>query len=207
MLLSHEYLTHIFLFCILQVACTNWKRVLLVLSDKTNYTDALQIPAHLAHSKDMEKVIRTLDTYTPDEIQYRLENYFKFVIVRNPLERLYSAYRNKFTMSYNTYFPKRFGKQIIKRHRKNPSKKSLKLGHDVTFEEFISYILDPNTEQPFNEHWRPMYKLCFPCLHKYDVIGKYETMSEDVQYILQVSWEPFKSKTQYTDWILGVSTC
>ena len=108
------------------------------------------------------------------------------MIVRDPLERILSAYKNKFTLSYNTYFHTRYGRKIIRKYRKNPSAESLEKGHDVTFQEFIQYLLDPKTPRPFNEHWRPISELARPCEIQYDVIGKYETMSEDVQYILKV---------------------
>ncbi len=177
--------TNQFLYCMIpKVACTNWKRVMLVLSGKVNTTDPMTLSPAQAHSNENAKYLKTLNSYTVAEIKYRLKHYFKFMFVREPLERLLSAYRNKFTVSYNNYFPQRYGKYIIKKFRKNPSAKSLRMGQDVRFQEFLKYILDAETPKPFNAHWRQYYKLCHPCLVDYDAIGKYETVDDDIDYVL-----------------------
>ncbi|MCQ4062298.1 sulfotransferase family protein, partial [Klebsiella pneumoniae] len=53
---------------------------------------------------------------------------------------------------------------------------------------FVYYLLDPRTqrEEPFNEHWERVHSLCHPCIVHYDVVGKYETLAEDANYILQL---------------------
>lgn len=109
------------------------------------------------------------------------------MFVRNPLERILSAYINKFTQKYSTYFRKRYGRRIVRRYRENPSEQSLQRGDDVTFNEFVQYILDPQTTQSiaFNAHWRQYYKLCRPCIVNYDYIGKYETLAYDVRNVLR----------------------
>ena len=63
------------------------------------------------------------------------------MFVRHPVERVLSAYRDKFTttMSGGQRFQKLYGRDIIKRFRKNPSMPSLKKGNDVKFDEFVQY--------------------------------------------------------------------
>ena len=121
--------------------------------------------------------------HSPQEAYGKLKTYFKFLIVREPLDRLLSAYRNKFENKQNTYFHEKFGKLIVKRFRKNASNSS---GNDVTFAEFVEYILSPKTKKPLNEHWRPIHELCSPCQIKFDMIGKFETLQHDSNYILKV---------------------
>ncbi|KAM8931021.1 carbohydrate sulfotransferase 13 [Pelodytes ibericus] len=177
---------HGLLYCYVpKVACTNWKRVMMVLTGQGKYKDPGQIPANEAH---IPTNLRSLSEFSTSEINYRLRNYLKFVFVREPFERLVSAYRNKFTRTYNTAFHKRYGTKIIERHRRDPSLQALERGDDVTFEEFLYYLVDPMTqkEEPFNEHWERVHSLCHPCIVHYDVVGKYETLEEDARYVLQL---------------------
>lgn len=158
----------------------------MVLTSDGHYTDPLAIPANEAH---IAGNLRTLSEFSVPEINKRLRSYLKFVFVRDPFERLVSAYRNKFTRNYNTAFHKRYGTKIIRRHRANPEAKALREGNDVSFQEFVQYLVDPRTqrEEPFNEHWERVHSLCHPCLIHYDVVGKYETLEPDAQAVLRLA--------------------
>ncbi|XP_070696490.1 carbohydrate sulfotransferase 11-like isoform X2 [Pempheris klunzingeri] len=178
---------HSLIYCYVpKVACTNWKRVLMVLTSDGRYTDPLSIPANEAH---VAGNLRTLSEFSVPEINQRLRSYLKFIFVRDPFERLVSAYRNKFTRSYNTAFHKRYGTKIIRQHRANPEPKALEKGNDVSFQEFVQYLVDPRTQRegPFNEHWERVHSLCHPCLIHYDVVGKYETLEPDAQAVLSLA--------------------
>ncbi|XP_014128031.1 carbohydrate sulfotransferase 11 isoform X5 [Zonotrichia albicollis] len=178
---------HEMIYCYVpKVACTNWKRVMMVLTGRGKYSDPMEIPANEAH---VSSNLKTLNQYSIPEINHRLKNYMKFLFVREPFERLVSAYRNKFTQKYNTSFHKRYGTKIVRRQRKNATQEALQKGDDVKFEEFVAYLIDPHTqrEEPFNEHWQTVYSLCHPCHIHYDLIGKYETLEEDSNYILQLA--------------------
>lgn len=111
-----------------------------------------------------------------------LENAYSFIFVREPYGRIFSYYANRF------YAPKeswtRITPSIIQRYRKNPSNLSLTYGYDLTFTEYIQYIID-QTDFEENEHVRPMYSRCNPCQLKYSYIGKLETLSSDIDYLLQ----------------------
>ncbi|CAG9784084.1 unnamed protein product [Diatraea saccharalis] len=174
--------SHRFLYCYVpKVACTNWKRILMILTGKWNDTDVLSIPAHLAHSPGM---FRNLSSVPKDQRSYMLDNFQKMLIVRNPFERLLSAYRNKLEGDTPSakYFQDRVGRRIIKAFRANPSNESLELGHDVSFREFALFLTsraDELADVVTNEHWQPITSLCHPCLIKYTLVGKYETLLED----------------------------
>uniref|UniRef100_G3U992 Carbohydrate sulfotransferase n=1 Tax=Loxodonta africana TaxID=9785 RepID=G3U992_LOXAF len=85
---------HGLLYCYVpKVACTNWKRVLLALRGYA-HGDPSAIPAHEAHAPGR---LPSLADFSPAEVNRRLRAYLAFLFVREPFERLASAYRNKFT--------------------------------------------------------------------------------------------------------------
>ncbi|XP_035537085.1 carbohydrate sulfotransferase 11 [Morone saxatilis] len=177
---------HELIYCYVpKVACTNWKRVMMVLTGRGKYSDPMEIPSNEAH---IPSNLKTLNQYSIAEINHRLKNYLKFLFVREPFERLVSAYRNKFTLKYNSSFHKRFGTRIIRRYRKNATQDALLNGADVKFKEFAEYLVDPATQRdgPLNEHWQTVYQLCHPCHIHYDLVGKYETLEEDANYVLRL---------------------
>ena len=176
---------HKLIYCeVPKVACTNWKRILLILTGKMATTNPLDLLPDRVHHDYAHRFLRTLNSYTSTEIQYRLRNYYKVIFVRNPLERMLSAYRNKFLSGDNTYFNQKYGTRIIRRYRVNATQDALRHGNGVTFNEFITYLLDSRSG-PFNSHWEAYYKLCLPCLVQYDYIGKYETLGEDGNRVLR----------------------
>ncbi|KAL7305458.1 hypothetical protein TKK_0002199 [Trichogramma kaykai] len=179
---------HKLLYCYVpKVACTNWKRVLMVATGKwKKVNSALEIPAALAHAIG---TFQRLSNFEMAEIEDRLATYNKLIVVRHPFERLLSAYRNKFEAKNeksSSYFQSRFGRKIIKKYRRNPSTGSLLLGDDVTFREFVDFIVDNDNENGTrNEHWQSITDLCHPCLVNYNLVSKYETLVEDATEILE----------------------
>ncbi|XP_015270361.1 PREDICTED: carbohydrate sulfotransferase 14 [Gekko japonicus] len=164
---------HRFLYCYVpKVACSNWKRILKVLDGVLENVD---VKLKMDHKRDLI----FLSDMKPEEIRYRLKHYFKFIFVRDPMERLLSAYRNKFGEIKE--YQLKYGVEIVKKYRKNPGKTT---GDDVTFSEFLRYLLDEEVEK-MNEHWMPIYSLCQPCAVRYDFIGSYERLNEDANYVLE----------------------
>lgn len=165
-----------FLYCYIpKVACSNWKRVLKVLSGTLESVD---VSIKMDHRSDL----LFLSSLKPEEIRYRLLHYFKFMFVREPMERLLSAYRNKFGEIQS--YQKKYGVEIIKRYRKGRAKDPAVTGDDVTFVEFVRYLLEEDVEH-MNEHWMPMSNLCQPCAVSYDFIGSYERLETDAEFVLQ----------------------
>ncbi|KAM6394506.1 carbohydrate sulfotransferase 14 [Pluvialis apricaria] len=167
-----------FLYCYVpKVACSNWKRILKVLDGALESVD---VKLKMDHKSDLV----FLADMKPDEISYRLKNYYKFLFVRNPMERLLSAYRNKFGEIKE--YQQKYGVEIVRRYRKNGGNSA---GDDVTFSEFLRYLLDEEAER-MNEHWMPIYNLCQPCAVRYDFIGSYERLNADADYVLQQVQSP-----------------
>lgn len=134
---------HCFLYCYVpKVACSNWKRVLKVLSGTLENVD---VSIKMDHKSDL----LFLSSLKPEEIRYRLKHNFKFMFVREPMERLLSTYRNKF--GEIKAYQEKYGAEIIRRYRKGHSKDTAVAGDDVTFSEFVRYLLDEDGER-MNEH-------------------------------------------------------
>uniref|UniRef100_A0A3B3R4Z9 Carbohydrate sulfotransferase n=1 Tax=Paramormyrops kingsleyae TaxID=1676925 RepID=A0A3B3R4Z9_9TELE len=170
---------HKLLYCeVPKVGCSNWKRVLMVLQGLAPSTQEIQHDAvHYGNH------LRRLDSFDHRGIAQRLETYTKVLFVREPLERLVSAFRDKFE-NPNTYYHPVFGRPIISRYRANASKEALKTGTGVTFKEFVQYLLDVHRPVGMDIHWEPVGRLCSPCLLDYDFIGKFETIEEDANFLL-----------------------
>ncbi|MEQ2174773.1 Carbohydrate sulfotransferase 14 [Goodea atripinnis] len=194
-LVNEEYR---FLYCYVpKVACSNWKRVLKVLSGALESVD---VNIKMDHRSDL----LFLSSLKPEEIRYRLKHYFKFMFVREPMERLLSAYRNKFGEIES--YQKKYGMEIVKRYRKGLAKDASVKGDDVTFGEFVHYLLDEDVEH-MNEHWMPVYNLCQPCAVSYNFIGSYEHLERDSEYVLQrIGAPPFVHFPERQTWYKPVTT-
>ncbi|XP_066286949.1 carbohydrate sulfotransferase 14-like [Branchiostoma lanceolatum] len=167
-----------FLYCYVpKVACTNWKRVIKALEGSLASTDQ-EIDIYEIHRKNWTY----LKDYDQAGIQHRLQNYYKFMFVRDPLERLVSAYRDKFVEHPEEYFGRRFGTRIQKMFRNGMWNI---LGADVTFQEFVRFVIQAKGYD-LNEHWQSYNELCQPCAVNYDFIGTYENLEEDAEHVLKV---------------------
>ncbi|XP_041350541.1 carbohydrate sulfotransferase 11-like [Gigantopelta aegis] len=178
---------HKVLYCqVPKVASTNWLRVFIFLSGKVKATNLMALKASDVHGQ-YDHHLTYLSDLNTDEIRVVIREYFKFIIVREPFERLLSAYRNKLEAQTNSsrFFHLRFGRKIIKRYRDSPSEQSLEKGNDVTFPEFVKYILDHDGMEEFNEHWAQLYNLCMPCVINYSFVGKYHRIQQDSKQILE----------------------
>ncbi|XP_049457887.1 carbohydrate sulfotransferase 8-like isoform X2 [Epinephelus fuscoguttatus] len=173
------------LYCqVPKAGCSNWKRTLMVLSGKAS--DAQSIKHDTVHNGHH---LRELNSYDRQGIMHRLETYTKIIFVREPMERMVSAYRDKFE-NPNNYYHSLFGKPIISRYRTNPSTEALRTGNGVTFKEFVQYLLDVHRPVGMDIHWDQANQLCNPCLINYDFIGKFENMEEESNFLLRLTGAP-----------------
>ncbi|XP_054460483.1 carbohydrate sulfotransferase 12-like [Anoplopoma fimbria] len=197
--------THQIIYCYVpKVACTNWKRVMVVLSQSLispssgkPYTDPEAVPPDLVHNSSLHltfaKFWRHYGSLSRHLMALKLQHYTKFLFVRDPFVRLISAFRNKFGRP-NEDFYKQFGSVMLRRFGNvsgslpETAAEAFAAGIKPTFQQFITYLLDPETETEsiFNEHWRQVYRLCHPCQVKYDFIGRLETLEPDAEHLLKL---------------------
>lgn len=146
-------------------------------------------PGHVVHKTLAALHLRTLNQFPDTEIQQRLNSYHKFIFVRHPLDRLVSVYRSKFHNPDNTYFPHFYGRDIISRYRVNATSESLATGRNVTFEEFVRYVID-TPDVTSNEHWQSHVTLCAPCAVQYDYVGRFAQLEADAARLLRMLGAP-----------------
>ncbi|XP_029282820.1 carbohydrate sulfotransferase 8 [Cottoperca gobio] len=168
------------LYCeVPKAGCSNWKRVLMVLGGSATSTQ--DIPHDAAHYGNH---LWRLESYEHAGIAERLRSYTKVLFVREPFERLVSAFRDKFE-SPNSYYHPVFGRPIISRYRANATQAALRTGAGVTFREFVQYLLDVRRPVGMDIHWEPVTQLCSPCLLRYNFIGKFESLREEADFLLR----------------------
>ncbi|KAM5138820.1 carbohydrate sulfotransferase 8 [Mantella aurantiaca] len=173
------------LYCeVPKAGCSNWKRVLMVLNGLASSTKDIQ-----HNTVHYGNYLKRLDSFDRKGIFNRLNTYKKMIFVREPFERLVSAFRDKFEHANNYYHPV-FGKAIISKYRRNATKESLRTGSGVQFKEFIQYLLDVHRPVGMDIHWDHVSRLCSPCLIDYDFIGKFESMEEDANFLLHLIGAP-----------------
>ncbi|XP_053305640.1 carbohydrate sulfotransferase 8 [Spea bombifrons] len=176
---------HKLLYCeVPKAGCSNWKRVLMVLNGLASSTKDIQ-----HNTVHYGNYLKRLDSFDRNGIFYRLNTYTKMIFIREPFERLVSAFRDKFEHANNYYHPV-FGKAIISKYRINATKDALRTGSGVRFKEFIQYLLDVHRPVGMDIHWDHVSRLCSPCLIDYDFIGKFESMEEDANFLLRLIGAP-----------------
>ena len=136
-----------------KVASTNLQRIFYILENFTNNIDTGQVKKNDARHKTKALFLNS----TLVEMKYLLAHYKKFMLVRHPLERLVSAYRD--------------GKPLkLFRVNKRPS--------------FRKYVMDVLQTPKLTRPAIPISTLCKPCEVKYDFVGSLDNFDGDLEEIL-----------------------
>lgn len=180
------------LYCYIpKVACTQWKKIFLILHDRT------QGIQYNEHEKYHEKWrFNILSQYSEGAIRKRLRHYYKFLFVREPFERLLSGFEDKFVSNiWNWAQTPRHTSEILSRYRKEYPNTT----DEITLTKFIYYVLSLRDESR-NEHWQSYGSLCHPCAVDYDFIGHFENLQQEAPYVLRktgldsvIAFPPVKS--------------
>ena len=142
-------------------------------------------PYHLDSLLVHDEVKHTsLFNFPKEKVKYALKKYRKFMFARDPIERLWSGWVDKFYL-FQGY--SQDGEEILRQFRRNASRHSSRCLSDVTFEEMVNFAIwtsGENHTSHRNSHFISQEKQCQPCLVEYDYIGKTESFHTDLQYIL-----------------------
>ena len=129
------------------------------------------------------------DIKNETERHYKLEHYKTILVVRNPFERLYSGYIDKFINTYKQYGTNNAYRGITM--QLFPKTKARNGNLFITFEQFLQMVILakrtmlPSLARPRgDEHWSTIGELCYPCDVRYDFILKLHMLDRDKELIL-----------------------
>ena len=124
-------------------------------------------------------------------------HYFKMMMVRHPLERLLSAYRDKLSgvikrdhqlvdAHVDDIYSNDCKIEIFKTVQSEKYSlwlRDLKLEYQITFSDFIQFVVGmPNPK--LNIHYMPVVDLCRPCDNEYDFYGAFKLFNKDAQVLI-----------------------
>jgi hypothetical protein len=134
-------------------ACTSLKAAMLELAGIEHHEKAIDLGVHLVtdrfntgvqlKDKSMKQAWEILAS--PD--------YFKFMVVREPFERLVSAYLEKFVYNRHNERNLLHTRQVIERVQ---GSRSIDLQQGISFNDFASAVVS-SQELDLDPHWRPQY--------------------------------------------------
>jgi len=174
-----------YVYCLVsKAACTSWKRTLMMLSGNlSNFQRPGQLSIGMVHDhRNSDKYVERLEKVQSAYRNWRFKDnrYFTFLFVREPLERLVSAYRDKLVVDRGYHVDM----DIVRQYRPHEYNASVKR-YNVTFAEFVRYVLDKHSAgKVLDRHWIPQNELCRVCQLRWDFIGHYETLLEDSDYVV-----------------------
>ena len=144
------------IFCsVPKAGCTTMKTMFALLQGHFTLNQ-LQNENMVTHANHLRKVYSLSDS--SQFHQRQIKNYFKYIVVRNPLERIVSAYHEKIARKRVPQHYQILQKKILQQYGNNSSQ-------FPSFSEFIDYLLH---SKPSDPHFMPTTKLCDPCQIKYD---------------------------------------
>ena len=143
-----------------KIASTFWTQFFYVLhhNDSQNQ-DLLNIPREDIHQTENIEHLRLNKT----------DNVRMMVSARNPYTRLFSAYVDRMYLSSTSVSV-----------RNDPKCKS-----QITFKEFLKYVISNTKLGLYDYHWSPVFYLCKPCEMLLGVVFQQETFKNDLTVILQ----------------------
>ena len=200
---SHEYQHLLYddskkiVFCYVpKVGCSKWKYTFLLLNGIISFTTK-RLPESIL------KKTKKLSDLPPLERKRRLVEYYKYLFVRNPMERIVSAYRNKIAKPLNfslvsTKFEEAYKVKILKALKLKEFITWMKNGKKgaiyPTFSEFVQYLSMENLKK-VNEHFQPIIYLCHPCAINYNFYGNFKLLPRDADTLV----EKFNLNSSYYD--------
>ena len=165
-----------------KAACSSFKRLFWNAHGLNSISDAPKLHGHkyMSHYGNF-----SYGNFRRVNLTEKIAAYKSFMFVRHPFNRLVSAYKEKFAGN-NSYYLKYVACDILKEFRANYTDTDRKYCTDTTFPEFIKWVIKQGENGSIDDqHWSPYTTFCDPCKVQYDFIGKLESMTTDVAYIMK----------------------
>ena len=166
------------LYChITKVAGTSLKILMLQAagSDLRNVTMRVHQPGFMKNHG-----VRMLMSYTREEQNYMLDNYYKVMVVKHPFSRLVSMWNDKFVPMDNPWH--KLGREILNKVRgNNRTYQGSYWSKRPRFHELIKYLAATNLT---NNHWKSYERFCHPCSVHWDAILRTETLLRESHLLL-----------------------
>ncbi|GJP68294.1 hypothetical protein CLOP_g25024 [Closterium sp. NIES-67] len=170
------------IYCFVEkVACTSWKMWLRAAHGFSNITDYNY--THHAQLNGLTLMYRDLDE--DDAIrQLTRRDLVKFVFVRNPFSRLLSAHADKLVNGGEKHNVTLWNHRIFGRERLE--QRGGRMDEPVGFKEAVRMVADIVRETGGNgdAHIATQAQLCGLHMIRYDVVGRFESLQEDVQSVV-----------------------
>lgn len=177
---------------------TNWKKAIITMIYEDFYAKQ---PDHDLSFNQLDKELhwQTVYSITSGQLNsvrkgkrmynavFKRNDTMKIIHVRHPLERLYSAWKDKFTRSLNFEHDFTVEKLFVPYDHKikeygDEEKFPTPNWARVSFYSFLKFVLE---EAKWNSHWGCYWQICWPCLVDYEYITVLDTIDEDSRFIFE----------------------
>lgn len=186
---------HQFIYCpIPKVACTTMKYWFLDTLDID--FEKHQSTYETIHEYCLEEF--GLHNYKPHKAKRLIDTYFTFAFVRNPFDRLLSAYNSKFVAMYVATETNSAACDVIRYVYERSHDISPDYDRGISFNEFVWYVVQKK-DRELDLHWRPQNS--FVSGLRIDFVGRLESLAADIQIV-----QDHVGKSSVLGWFKDFST-
>ena len=111
------------------------------------------------------------------------DNYTKFLVVRNPVDRAMSAYHNV-QVGLKNLGPEEYVYNALNNVFPGCSSQPGDMADRLTLEQYMTFLTEPELTKEIvfeDRHFSPIFQTCDPCRIQYDHLLRLETFDTDVQ--------------------------
>ncbi len=130
----------------------------------------------------------------------RINKYYKATVIRNPLERLISAFRDKLqhspTYKGHPTWPEEAKVEILRKFGDVGQLKMWQTSNGsitlrVTFPQFIQWVVETKNDL-LDRHFAPQTEIIYPCSMVHDFFGNFKQIGKDMELIIKKLHAPME---------------